>query len=57
MKMFRGEIGKTGTHWGRIGSEDYFYNGFKRSDFSMAYGLERLGVENVGAFFPPVVFW
>ena len=57
-EMFSGEIGQIGTqfdglgHIGvRIGSEDYFYNGFRGSDFSRAYGLERLGVENVGAFF------
>jgi kynurenine formamidase len=31
--------------------DDYFYNGFKRSEFGKAYGLEKLGVENVGVFF------
>ncbi|MDA2938690.1 cyclase family protein [Acidobacteria bacterium AH-259-A15] len=57
-EMFSGEIGQIGTqfdglgHIGvRVGGEDYFYNGFKRSDFSKAYGLEKLGVENVGVFF------
>ena len=34
-----------------MGDEDFFYNGFKRSEFSKAYGLEKLGVENVGVFF------
>ena len=57
-EMFSGEIGQIGTqfdglgHIGtRMGNEDVFYNGFKRSDFSKAYGLEKLGVENVGVFF------
>ncbi len=57
-EMFSGEIGQVGTqfdglgHIGtRVGNEDVFYNGFKRSEFSKAYGLEKLGVENVGAFF------
>jgi kynurenine formamidase len=57
-EMFSGEIGQVGTqmdglgHVGtRIGNEDYFYNGFKRSEFGRAYGLEKLGVENVGVFF------
>ncbi len=57
-EMFSGEIGQIGTqfdglgHIGtRVGDEDIFYNGFKRSEFSRAYGLEKLGVENVGVFF------
>ncbi len=57
-EMFSGEIGQIGTqldglgHFGaRIGKEDYFYNGFKRSEFAKPYGLEKLGVENVGVFF------
>ena len=57
-EMFSGEIGQIGTqfdglgHIGtRMGNEDVFYNGFKRSDFGKPYGLEKLGVENVGAFF------
>lgn len=57
-EMFSGEIGQVGTqfdglgHVGtRVGNEDIFYNGFKRSEFSKAYGLEKLGVENVGVFF------
>lgn len=56
--MFSGEIGQVGTqldglgHVGvRIGSEDYFYNGFKRSEFAHAYGHKKLGIENVGVFF------
>jgi len=57
-EMFSGEIGQVGTqfdglgHVGvRIGNEDYFYNGFKRSEFRNAYGLKKLGVENAGVFF------
>jgi kynurenine formamidase len=57
-EMFSGEIGQIGTqfdglgHFGtRVGKEDYFYNGFKRSEFATPYGLEKLGVENAGVFF------
>lgn len=57
-EMFTGEIGQLGTqmdglgHVGvRLDDGDYFYNGFKASDFARPYGLERLGVENVGVFF------
>lgn len=56
--LFSGEIGQIGTqldglgHVGvRVDGEDTFYNGFKRSQFGTAYGLEKLGVENVGVFF------
>ena len=35
----------------RISGDDYFYNGFKRSEFGTAYGLTKLGIENVGVFF------
>jgi kynurenine formamidase len=56
--LFSGEIGQIGTqldglgHVGvRIGGDDYFYNGFRRSQFGTAYGLEKLGIENVGVFF------
>jgi kynurenine formamidase len=57
-ELFSGEIGQVGTqldglgHVGvRVGNEDLFYNGFKRSEFGKAYGLEKLGIENVGVFF------
>jgi kynurenine formamidase len=57
-EMFSGEIGQIGTqldglgHIGvRMGGDDYFYNGFRRSEFGKAYGLEKLGIENVGVFF------
>lgn len=56
--LFSGEIGQIGTqldglgHVGvRIDGDDYFYNGFRRSHFGTAYGLEKLGIENVGVFF------
>lgn len=56
--LFSGEIGQIGTqldglgHIGvRVGSDDLFYNGFRRSEFGKPYGLEKLGVENVGVFF------
>jgi kynurenine formamidase len=57
-EMFSGEIGQIGTqmdglgHVGvRLPDDDYFYNGFKLSEFGDAYGLKKLGVENIGAFF------
>ena len=57
-EMFSGEIGQIGTqldglgHVGvRIGGDDYFYNGNRRSEFGTAYGLDKLGIENVGVFF------
>jgi kynurenine formamidase len=56
--LFSGEIGQIGTqldglgHVGvRIDGDDYFYNGHRRSQFGTAYGLEKLGIENVGVFF------
>jgi kynurenine formamidase len=57
-EIFSGEIGQIGTqldglgHIGvRMGGDDFFYNGFRRSEFGKAYGLEKLGIENVGVFF------
>ncbi|MEX2121474.1 MAG: cyclase family protein [Pirellulales bacterium] len=57
-ELVSAEIGQVGTqfdglgHIGcRIDGEDYFYNGFKASEFATAYGLEKLGVENVGVFY------
>jgi kynurenine formamidase len=56
--MFTGEIGQIGTqldglgHIGvRMGGDDFFYNGFRRSEFGKGHGLEKLGIENVGVFF------
>lgn len=56
--LFSGEIGQIGTqldglgHIGvRMGGDDFFYNGFRRSEFGKPYGLEKLGIENVGVFF------
>ena len=57
-ELVSGELGQVGTqldglgHIGvRMKDDDYFYNGFKRSQFGTAYGLTKLGVENVGVFF------
>jgi kynurenine formamidase len=57
-EMFSGEIGQVGTqfdglgHIGTaIGNEVVYYNGFKQSDVGGAYGLQRLGIQNVGVFF------
>jgi kynurenine formamidase len=57
-EMFSGEIGQIGTqldglgHIGvRMAGDDYFYNGFRRSEFGKPYGLEKLGIENVGVLF------
>jgi kynurenine formamidase len=57
-EMVSGEIGQVGTqldglgHIGvRMGGDDFFYNGFRRSDFGSPYGLKKLGVEHVGVFF------
>ena len=57
-EMFSGEIGQVGTQLDGLGhvgvhwnGEDYFYNGFRRSEFGNAYGLRKLGVENIGVFF------
>lgn len=56
-EIVSGQIGQIGTqfdglgHIGtRINGQDMFYNGFKRSDFGTAAGLNKLGVEKVGAF-------
>jgi len=57
--LFSGEIGQIGTQLDGLGhvgrhlpdGEDYFYNGFKRSEFGKPYGLEKLGIENVGVFY------
>jgi kynurenine formamidase len=52
------ELGQVGTQFdglGHVGTAmdgDYvFYNGFKLSEFGTAYGLTKLGIENVGAIF------
>ena len=57
-EMLSGELGQVGTQFdglGHVGTEvdgEYlFYNGFKLSDFGTAWGLTKLGVENVGAIF------
>jgi kynurenine formamidase len=57
-EMVAAEIGQVGTQFdglGHIGvhvnGEDLFYNGFKLSEFGDAYGLKKLGIENVGVIF------
>ena len=57
-EQFSGEIGQIGTqfdglgHIGcRVDGDDRFYNGFRLSEFGDSYGLKKIGVENVGAFF------
>lgn len=52
------ELGQVGTQFdglGHVGTEidgDFvFYNGFKLSEFGTAYGLTKIGVENVGSIF------
>lgn len=57
-EMVAGEIGQVGTQFdglghvgARVNGEDRFYNGFKLSEFGDAYGLKKLGIENVGVIF------
>ncbi len=57
-ELVSGEIGQVGTQFdglGHVGTEvngeHVFYNGFKLSEFGSAYGLTKLGIENVGALF------
>jgi kynurenine formamidase len=57
-EMVATELGQVGTqfdglgHIGvRVNGEDLFYNGFKLAEFGDAYGLKKLGVENVGVIF------
>lgn len=57
-EMFSGEIGQVGTQFDGLGhvgvhlkDDDYFYNGFKRTEFARPFGLEKLGIENVGPIF------
>ncbi|MCC2669142.1 MAG: cyclase family protein [Armatimonadetes bacterium] len=57
-ELFSGEIGQIGTQFDGLGhvgcklpDDYYFYNGFKLSEFGDAYGLKKLGVENVGPIF------
>ena len=57
-EMLCAEIGQVGTQFdglGHVGTEvngeHVFYNGFKLSEFGSAYGLTKLGIENVGVLF------
>lgn len=56
-EMINGQLGQIGTQFdglghigGRVEGEDVFYNGFKRSEFGKASGLDKLGVEKAGVF-------
>ena len=52
-EIVSGEIGQIGTQFdglGHVGIGDLYYNGFNRNKFAKAEGLEKIGVENVGAF-------
>jgi kynurenine formamidase len=51
-ELVSGELGQIGTQFdglGHIGIGDLFYNGNNRLDFAKSDGLQKLGVENVGA--------
>ncbi len=57
-EMVAAEIGQVGTQFdglGHVGAkvdgEYVFYNGNKLSEFGDAYGLKKLGIENVGVIF------
>jgi kynurenine formamidase len=61
-EFFVGEIGQMGTqldgmgHVGvRLPDGDTWYNGFKSEEIEDAYGLKKLGIENVGVFFTRAV--
>src|SRR3954463_11263247 len=53
-EMVSGELGQVGTQLDGLGhvgvrmfNDDYFYNGFRLSEFGAAHGLKKLGVEKV----------
>jgi kynurenine formamidase len=51
-ELVSGELGQIGTQFdgmGHIGVGDLFYNGHNRREFAKAEGLDKLGIENVGA--------
>jgi kynurenine formamidase len=53
-EMVSGEIGQVGTQFdglGHIGTDVVYYNGLKQSEVGGAYGLQKLGIHNVGVFF------
>src|SRR5262249_53792085 len=57
-ELVSAEIGQVGTQLdglghigGRMGGDDYFYNGFPPSQVGTASGLEKLGGGKVGVFF------
>ena len=57
-EMVAAELGQVGTQFDGLGhvgiqvnGENIFYNGNKLSEFGDAYGLKKLGIENVGVIF------
>ena len=51
-EVVSGELGQVGTQFdglGHVGVGETFYNGNTRADFSRPEGLQKLGIENVGA--------
>jgi kynurenine formamidase len=51
-EIVSGELGQIGTQFdglGHVGIGEVFYNGHTRADFSRPEGLQKLGIENVGA--------
>jgi kynurenine formamidase len=51
-EIISGELGQIGTQFdglGHVGIGDRFYNGNREVDFAKAEGLQKLGIENVGA--------
>jgi kynurenine formamidase len=56
-ELVTASLGQIGTqldgmgHVGvRMNGDDYFYNGFRRSEITTPYGHKKLGVENAGPF-------
>ena len=57
-ELVSGEIGQVGTQFDGLGhvgvhhdGKDLFYNGFDLKEFGSPYGLRKLGIEKVGAFY------
>jgi kynurenine formamidase len=51
-EVISGELGQIGTQFdglGHVGIGDRFYNGNREVEFAKAEGLQKLGIENVGA--------
>lgn len=57
-EMFSGEIGQVGSQFdglghiaNKVGNEIRYYNGFTQEQVGGAYGLQKLGMENIRPFF------